>query len=103
MIKGEYNYPTQQTRVKSYLNSPRISGFVNKEEEEMSAMAKVYKMITKLSRQVPTSDRGDAQKIEFLNNATAGSSWSHEPLSRVATHELSIQILYEVLEAALQL
>ena len=60
-------------------------------------------MITKLSRQGPASHRGDAHKVEFLRNAVVGSGWSHEPLSRVATHGLSFQQLYGELEAALQL
>lgn len=67
------------------------------------ALAKVYKLITKLSRQVPASYRGDAHKIEFLRNAAVGYPWSQEPLSRVATHGLSFQMLYGYLEPALQL
>lgn len=103
MVNQEYNSPVRQTRVKNYLNSLRVSEFVKKGDEKSAALAKVYRLITKLSRQVPASHRGDAHKIEFLRNATVGYTWSHEPLSRVATHGLSFQMLYGELEAALQL
>lgn len=103
LVNEEYNSPVRQMRVKNHLNSLRISEFIKKGDEVSVALAKVYKLITKLSRQVPASHRGDAHKIEFLRNAAVGYSWSHEPLSRVATHGLSFQILYGELEAALQL
>lgn len=103
MIDREYNSPVRQTRVKNYLNGLRVSEFVTEGTEISSALAKVYKLILKLSRQVPASHRGDAHKMEFLRGAVIGYSWSHEPLSRVATHGLSFQQLYGELEAALQL
>lgn len=103
MINREYNSPVRQTRVKNYLNTLRVSDFVKGGFEISSALAKVNKLITKLSRHVPASHRGDSHKIEFLRNATVGFSWSREPLSRVATHSLTFQMLYGELEAALQL
>lgn len=56
-----------------------------------------------LSRQVLLSHRGDAHRVGFLRRAVIGYSWSHEPLSRVATHGLTFQQLFGELESALQL
>ena len=81
----------------------RISTFTAEGLDEAAALSKIYKVITKLSRQGPTSHRGDAHKVGFLRNAVVGSGWSHEPLSRVATHGISFQQIYGELEAALQL
>lgn len=101
MINREYSSPVRQTRLKNYFNTLRVSEFVKGGLETSSASAKVYKLINKLSRQVPALHRGDAHKIEFLRNAAVGYSWSREPLSRVATHHISFQMLYGELEAVL--
>lgn len=68
-----------------------------------ASLEKTYKVITKLVPQVPSSHRGGTQKIEFLRNAVVEQPWSTEPLSRIATHQLSFQLLYGELEAALHL
>lgn len=52
---------------------------------------KVYKLILKLSRQVPNSHRGGEHRIEFLRHAVIGYEWSREPLSCVTTHGISFQ------------
>eukprot|EP00171_Calliarthron_tuberculosum_P018940 IDg18940t1 len=93
----------RQNRVKTYLSTLRLSKFVVDGADELSALEKVYKLITKLSPQVPQSHRGEAHKIEFLRNSTVGFSWATEPLSRISTHGLSFQQLYGELEAALHL
>lgn len=49
------------------------------------------------------SHRSEAHKIYFLLNATVGLYWATEPLSLVATHNLSLQKLCGKLEAALLL
>lgn len=67
------------------------------------AFSNVYRLVTRMSRRCPRSHRGDAHKLEFLQNAVVGYSWSLEPFSRVATHSLTFQQLYSELEAALQL
>ena len=103
LIEREYNSPVRQARVKNYLNQLRLNTIEAEGMEESAALAKLYRIITKLSRQAPSSHRGDAHKLEFLLNAVVGSAWSREPLSRVATHNLSFQQLYGELEAALQL
>lgn len=103
MVTSEYNSPVRQTRVKNYLNTLRVSSFVSKGLAVPEALSQVYKVITKYSRQAPRSHQGEAHKVEFLHNAVIGYEWSHEPLSRVATHDLSFQQLYGELEAALQL
>ena len=56
---------------------------MNKVEELSVALVKVYKVITKLSRQVPPSHRGDVHKTEFFRHAIPQYDWAHEPLSRV--------------------
>ena len=103
LVEKEYNSPVLKARVKNYLNNLRISTLTAEGLDESAALSKIYKVITKLSRQGPVSHRGDAHKVEFLRNAAVESSWSHETLSRVATHSLTFQQLYGELEAALQL
>lgn len=71
--------------------------------DELAALEKVYKIVTKLSSQVPPAYRGETHKIEFLRNATVGYDWATQPLSRVATHNLSFQQLYGELEFQLHL
>ena len=103
MLEEEYNSPVRQTRVKNYLNSLRVTSFVAEGKETSDALALTYKSIIKFSRQAPRSHQGDAHNVEFLRNAVVGMPWSSEPLSRVATHQLTFQKLYSELEAALQL
>lgn len=103
MIEMEYNSPVRQTRVKNYLSNLRVSKLVNDGAEVSIALAKVYRQIINLSRQVPASHHGEAHRIEFLRRAVVGYDWSREPLSRVATHSLTFQQLYGELEAAVQL
>lgn len=103
MIDQEYNSPVRQTRMKNFYDSIRVSEFVNQGVEISLALAKVYKLILQLSRQVPVSHRGDAHRIDFFCRSVIGFGWSHEPLSRIATNNLSFQKVYGELEAALQL
>ena len=103
MANQEYNSPVRQTRVKNYLDSLLVSDFVKKGDELSVALAKVYKLITKRSRHVHPSHRGHAYKIAFLRHATMQYDWAHEPLSRVATHNLSFQMLYGEPKAGLEL
>ena len=103
MVETEYNSVVRQNRVKNYLNNLRLNKFVADGADELSALEKVYRLIIKLSPQVPQSHKGDAHKIEFLRNATVGANWATEPLSRIATHGLSFQDVYGELEAALHL
>ena len=103
MLESEYNSAVRQTRVKNYLNTLRVTSFVAQGTEMSAALAKVYNSIIQLSRQAPRSHQGDAHKVEFHRNAVVGTPWSSEPLSRVATHNLTFQHLYGELEAGLQL
>lgn len=103
MVESEYNSVVRQNRVKNYLNSLRLNKFIVEGADELSALEKVYKLIIKLSPQVPQSHRGEAHKTEFLRNATVGAAWATEPLSRIATHNLTFQEVYGELEAALHL
>ncbi len=63
-------------------------------------MERLDRIITKLSLQDPASHPGNAQRIEFLRNAVVGSEWASEPLSRMATQNLSYQQLHGGIEAA---
>lgn len=103
LIEDEYNSIVRQNRVKNFLSSLRISGYTKEGMDELAALEKVYKIVTKLSSQVPSAYRGETHKIEFLRNATVGYDWATQPLSRVATHNLSFQQLYGELEFQLHL
>lgn len=63
MINREYNSLVRQKRVKNYLYTLRVSEFVESGMEISIAFAKMYKLVTKLSRQVTSSHRGDSHKI----------------------------------------
>ena len=103
MLESEYNSAVRQTRVKNYLNTLRVASFVAQGTDISAALAKVYKSISQLPRQAPRSHQGDAHIVEFLRNAVVGTPWSSDPLSRVATHNLTFQQLYAELEATLRL
>lgn len=103
LIENEYNSIVKQNRVKNFLSSLRVSSYMKDGMDELSALEKVYKIVTKLSTQVPPAYRGETHKIEFLRNATVGYEWATQPLSRVATHNLSFQQLYGELEFQLHL
>ena len=94
LIRQEYNSVVRQNRVKNVLNQLRLQEKLGDNQDEREAPAKLYKIITKLSLQVPPSHRGNAHKIQFLRNAVVGCEWATEPLSRIATHNLSFQQLY---------
>lgn len=81
LIGNEYNSIVRQNRVKNHLAGLRLSKYTSEALDELASLEKVYKLITKLSPQVPTSHGDEAHKIEFLRNATVGYSWATEPLS----------------------
>lgn len=91
MIDEEYNSPVRQARVKKLLNRLRVHYYITDKEDVAMALDKVYKLILKLSRQVPTSHSGDAHRIEFLHRPVIRYEWSREPLSRVAKNGLPFQ------------
>eukprot|EP00171_Calliarthron_tuberculosum_P022660 IDg22660t1 len=72
------------TTVKNHLSGLRLSKYTSEGLDDLAALERVYKLITKLSPQVPMSHRSEAHKIEFLRNSTVGTPWATEPLSRVA-------------------
>lgn len=94
LIGNGYNSIARQNRVKNVLNQLRLQDRVDEGRDEGEALAKVCKIIIKLSPQVPASHLGYAHKIEFLRNAFVGREWATEPLSRIATHNLSFEPLY---------
>lgn len=65
-IDQEYSFLSLRARVNIYLSSLLLSSFVNEILGLSVALAKVYKLILKLSRQVPASHRIDVQCIELL-------------------------------------
>ena len=103
IVEKGYNSTVRQTKVKKYLNTLRISKFVNAGAEMSDALAKVHNIINKLSRQGPASHRGEAHRIEFLHQAVMGLDWSKDPLTRIAPNNLTFEELYGELENALQL
>lgn len=103
LVDIEYNSAVRQSRVKNYLNSLRVSDFINSDTDAAKALSKVYKAILKMSRQVPLPHRGDEHRVEFLRHALIGQSWARDPLARVATNALTFQQLYGELESAVQL
>lgn len=60
MISQKCQPSRQADSWKTYLSSMRVSDFVSPEIEVSTALAKVYRIIPKLSRQVPASQKGDA-------------------------------------------
>lgn len=103
MIDDEYNSPARKARVNNFLNSLRVNDYIGNKVDSALDLAKVFKLILKLSTQVPASPRGDTHRIEFLRRAVIGYDWSREPLSRFATDGITFQRLYRELEAAVQL
>jgi len=103
MIEREYNSVVRKDRCKNYLSTLRLAKFVEEGTEISAALEKTYKVITKLAPQVPRSHQGEAHKVEFLRKAVIGYPWATEPLSRIATHDLTFQMLYGELESALHL
>lgn len=100
MIDDEFNWTVRQTRGKNYLNS--LVYAIKKEGTNISpAIAKFYRFISKISPQVPHFYRGEQYTLEFVSNAKVEYIWSREPLSLVATHGLTFQMVYEEFEAAL--
>lgn len=86
-----------------FLKSFQMSIYVYDGMKITTALEKVYKVITKVSRQTPKAHRGDAHKVEFLSSAVAGYDWATEPLGRVATKRLTFQQLYGEIESQLEL
>lgn len=63
MIAQEYNSIVRQNRVKNLLNTLRRQDKLSESQDEGEALAKVSKIITKVSPQVPPSHRVKAHKI----------------------------------------
>ena len=99
----EYKSTVRQTKVKNYLNTLRISKFVNEGAEISDTLAKVHNVTNKLAHHAPSSHRGEAHKIEFLRQAVVGFGRSKDRLTRIATYNLSFEELYRELENAMQL
>lgn len=103
LLEQDYNSVVRQTRVKNHLNGLWIEHFVKYNVEIPAALAKVYKRILAMSRQVPQSHRGDPHKTEFLCKAIIGHPWARGPLGCIATARLTFQQLYAELDIAVQI
>lgn len=57
-------------------------------------LSKVYKLIFRLSLQVPSTHRRDSHRIYFLLREVIGYYWSREWLYIVVTNFLQFQHLY---------
>ena len=66
MVQGEYNSTVRHIRVKNYLNKLRLTQFEPEGMETSDSSEKIYKTITKLSRQVQRAFRGEEHKVEFF-------------------------------------
>ncbi len=98
----EYRSFTRQTRIKNHLTSLRISNSISKTCSVMDALEKVHQTICKLYLQAPEAYRNETHKIEYLRHAVIGMTWAKEPLSRLASLNLSYQEFYSQLEASIQ-
>lgn len=85
------------------MNTLRLRSLVSENGDEGESLENIYRTITKLYPQVPTSHRGDAHKRKFFRNSVVGCKWEIEQLSRIVTHGLAFEKLYGELEAAYQL
>lgn len=103
MTDQEYTFLVRQARVKNYLSGFRVIILVSDSIKISKALANIYKLVLKLSRQAPLVRREDAHRIEFFRHAVIGYSSSHEPLSCVATHQLVFRQLCAEREVSFQL
>lgn len=62
--------------------------------DELSSLEKLYKLITKIYPQDPTSHRGEAHMIDSCASQLLGFI-GHRTASRIDTQRLSFQQLYE--------
>lgn len=102
LLKNEYNSAVRQTRIKFHLSGLWIERFVKDEVDTAAALAVVPKEMFAMFQQVSEFYWSDPHKIEFLRKSVVGRQWAEDPLSRIATTELSFQQLYAVLEIAVQ-
>lgn len=63
----------------------------------------MYKRFLLFFRQVSSSRRGDAHRIEFLRSNVIIYDWSKEAPTLIATNNLKFQELYSELEIVVQL
>lgn len=75
IIEEEYNSPVRQTQVKNCLNCMRVSDFLTEKADDSMDQARVYKLILKIVRQVPISERVDAHLIETRKSSEIGADW----------------------------
>ncbi len=89
LIGHEYNSSMRPNRTENVLNTLRPHDELCENQDERKTLAMVYKPNTTLAPQAPTSHRRNAHKIEFLRNTVVRFGYATEPLSRIASHNLS--------------
>lgn len=72
MVEREHNSHVRQNKVKNLLKSLRMSRFVSEGLEASEALEKVYKAITRLSRQAPVSHWGMHTKSTSFHSQLPG-------------------------------
>lgn len=103
LLEKLYNSFVRQTRVKNHLSGLHKEYFRKDDVDIDLALARVYKRILSMLRQVPESHRSVPHKNEFLRKAVTAHAWAGEPLGRIATAGLTFQQLYAEPEIAVQL
>jgi len=102
-VHQEYHPFVQREQMKNSLSNLRVSCLVGKGMTVNLALVKVYERVSRRSRMVLAADQGDEHRIAFLRGVVIGYTWAAEPLSRIATHNLSFQQLYAELSSSLSL
>jgi len=102
-VHREYHPVVQQEQMKNDLSNLRVSYLVGKGMTVDLALVEVYKRVSSRSRMVPAAYQGEEHRVAFLRGAVIGYTWAAEPLSRIATHNLSFQQLYAELSSSLSL
>jgi len=102
-VHREHHPVVQQEQVKNDLCNPRVSYLVGKGMTVDLALVEVYKRVSNRSRMVPAAYHFVEHRVAFLRGAVIRYTWAAEPLSRIATHNLSFQKLYAELSPSLSL
>lgn len=94
MVEKEYNPVVCQNIVKNFLKSLWMRTYVTENMDMAATLGRVYKNITKLSRQAPIAHHGDVHNIEFRCSAVTGYEWARDPFARVVTNNPNFQQIY---------
>jgi len=102
-VHREYHPVFQQEQMKNDLSNLRVSYLVGNGMTVDLALVEVYKRVSSRSSMVPAAYQGEEHRVAFLRGSVIGYTWTAQPLSRIATHNLSFQQLYAELCSSLSL